>query len=262
MKFQNGEKRILQLVSDTTFIYGATCNAASAGVRVGDRVVAYRLHVWDEKVQVAETSSSSASSASASPSFTALKTPAQTSSGEANLIALRSLDATQNRNQNRNQNVTDWQEWQDFRSHELFRLWLHGPGFDGKTSVFTGNHSVFPLNLPSNTILYQLIRAYVNASLQNAKNFPRAAPAGVELRVLRRESASFPSSSSSSSQTQAAALLSSALFASGITPSSSVPNSMSGSGVPAPLSSYLADGGSGLSGGLHRPGLYGRNCDF
>ncbi len=36
----------------------------------------------------------------------------------------------------------------------------HRPGFDDETLVFDGNHSDFPLNLPSNSILYQIIRAY------------------------------------------------------------------------------------------------------
>ncbi len=39
----------------------------------------------------------------------------------------------------------------------------HRPGFADEASVFAGNHSVFPLNLPSNTILYQIIRPYAVA---------------------------------------------------------------------------------------------------
>ncbi len=47
------------------------------------------------------------------------------------------------------------------RMQMLHAMPVHGPGFDGETSAFCGNRSVFPLNLLSNTIFYQIIRAYV-----------------------------------------------------------------------------------------------------
>ncbi len=65
---------------------------------------------------------------------------------------------------------------------------VHGPGFDGKTFIFCGNHSVFPLNLPSNTIFGQIIRANVQKSRRKRDIVDRLLESSCpEIRVLREE---------------------------------------------------------------------------
>ncbi len=75
----------------------------------------------------------------------------------------------------------------------------HRPGFVDETLVFDGNHSDFPLNLPSNSILEQIIRAYADsASPRHGHSFsvgmisPRNVQSGVVVGDLGNTKAFHP----------------------------------------------------------------------